>query len=1122
MNYNLNNPDFIPLINENVSEKIINENVSEKISTKFDVNFDPKIKSFCDYLTEKYFINLPNDFNTIEFTNDEEKVLFLNNVELYFNLNSSWCSSSFITSPKNPLLDLIANRLYLDELSTTETLLLNQFLICSFYLNINKIKCNLDLNSDFTSDLLNLERRVLSLMQNNMKEHLRKIGISLTNLKFVGFDTEFEPVDFKLKLNEMISAQFASNCKFYLKIPKTCEFSLNLSDVNKWMEGLSCNENDLTNLLIKEINSIVNEARKLSFVDYDKFTEALKDFFKNDNDNFNFFDNKDYYLVSSKLSKNDEKIVFTNEFYFNDLLSCLKELNSNVDKNNLQTLLNALNKVRGTKENTTVNFDKLLEKPAARFGFHLFDNVKLNVSVKNEIYLCLHESAADLSMLKDFKDIKCYFDIVKRSFVTRGNGISIQLNENSNLLPENLKNYAGIKFPFKLHVRDTSLIAPAGVKSLASIGAIYGDEYSKIDIGSYRQGNMKSLLNDNKNLFIEYAMRDSFITLKHCNEMEHFYCLTGRHGVPLTLSGVGKAYVFKEWDSEGFKGYEYRKDIPLGDLGGYLSPKNLRNFGMMDVFIKFMKSYRGGRNESFIYGELKDKKWFDYDLTSAYTTVMSILGTPDYDKYKLLNEYSVKELKNEDFIYNYILLEVKFKFKEDTKFPNIPCFVDNDTDAYVLEGESIITGPEYLVAKQNGCDIKIKGGVLIPFKNDSDSEDSNNYNKPFYKIINGLQEKRRQHEKKTFYNYMYKEIGNSIYGQVSMGLNIKKAFDTKTRTYQKITGSSLANPVLASYITGFTRAVIGECLNNINKLNGNVISVTTDGFISDTENLENKILSSELTKENTYCLKAYKNVRCLLSKDDAALEIKLEESGNLLSWKTRGQLALNPGSISAMTGFQKSGIDNNFLYNEFRDVIFNKESKAFDFIQTRLRSATDIFKDDRHMQMVYRDQVFNLGYDNKREIIRNENEDFLLTKPWRTVNNLRNIRVLKKGLNTPVFGPYLIASNKGYKTLTETAIRNFIKIIFNDCEKFNLDSNAFKNYNEIINFVNNFNNIDKNINNPNGVYKITKQQISNLRHRKTISRTVNKNEYTEKFVNYVLTKFPKFNKDLFFKQSKRN
>lgn len=142
---------------------------------------------------------------------------------------------------------------------------------------------------------------------------------------------------------------------------------------------------------------------------------------------------------------------------------------------------------------------------------------------------------------------------------------------------------------------------------------------------------------------------------------------------------------------------------------------------------------------------------------------------------------------------------------------------------------------------------------------------------------------------------MYKQIGNSVYGQVSTGLSCKKTFDPRTNSYVKREGGSLSNPLLASYITGFTRAIIGECLNNIDALGGRVVSVTTDGFITNISNLETLIL-----EQKAPCLKLFKDMRRKLTEklnvpqtdevqlesregDDSALEVKVVENKGLIS-----------------------------------------------------------------------------------------------------------------------------------------------------------------------------------------------------------------------------------------------
>jgi len=259
---------------------------------------------------------------------------------------------------------------------------------------------------------------------------------------------------------------------------------------------------------------------------------------------------------------------------------------------------------------------------------------------------------------------------------------------------------------------------------------------------------------------------------------------------------------------------------------------------------------------------------------------MSILGHPDTDKAVRIYDKTVIGMSSNTLIFNYIILDVEFKFKKGTKYPCIPTRVDNNVDIYPLEGVSTITGVEYLVAKSMGCNLKVKEGVLIPFKKSLTKCSSNKsltsngiykYVTPFASIITELQRKRRDYPKKTFYNYLYKEIGNSIYGQVSMGISGKKSFDIRTNQHIPVEGSELSNPILASYITGFTRALVGECMSNIEKLGGKIASVTTDGFITDVCDLEDKLL---VLNDNINLLKVYRSLRAKLT----SIKIEVEST----------------------------------------------------------------------------------------------------------------------------------------------------------------------------------------------------------------------------------------------------
>lgn len=194
-----------------------------------------------------------------------------------------------------------------------------------------------------------------------------------------------------------------------------------------------------------------------------------------------------------------------------------------------------------------------------------------------------------------------------------------------------------------------------------------------------------------------------------------------------------------------------------------------------------------------------------------------------------------------------------------------------------------------------GCELTVKSGVMVPFVREEriTKKDRLDYKSPFRNIMQQLQRKRRSYPKHSFHDHLYKLIGNSVYGLVSQGISGKTAFDIKTKSYVKVGGGELSNPILASYTTGFCRAIVGECLNNVVKLGGKVVSVTTDGFLSDIKDLENKILENKSLNKD--CLILYRGIRqkltaqidactgAVIHSNDNALEVKKIDCKGVLS-----------------------------------------------------------------------------------------------------------------------------------------------------------------------------------------------------------------------------------------------
>lgn len=221
--------------------------------------------------------------------------------------------------------------------------------------------------------------------------------------------------------------------------------------------------------------------------------------------------------------------------------------------------------------------------------------------------------------------------------------------------------------------------------------------------------------------------------------------------------------------------------------------------------------------------------------------------------------------------------------------------------------------------------------------------------------------------------------------------------------------------------------------------------------------------------------------------------------------------------LKAMTGFQVKSLEREFLVDELNKRISSDGDKRFEFIENRLRNASDIFEKGGHVMPSYRDKSFSIEYDNKRRVVGpwSLSSTMYDTVPWFTINDYRKIRVLKDTVNTPVFvkGAYTTGGvSKAYKSTIETSIRAFIKAAFSDSERFGIPVNEFKTYKNIIDFIHGYD-LAKGV-------KLTKTGISNLKCRKTISRTVPRTKETEGFVEYVKEHIKEFDSDRFFKNRK--
>ena len=547
-------------------------------------------------------------------------------------------------------------------------------------------------------------------------------------------------------------------------------------------------------------------------------------------------------VVYNRININLEEVLVNSENKVTDLNALNysnNEFTTTSESTNSLIFANTNTNNNNNSENNPKNTNDEEEnelKCLSRKYHKLFTSSRISFTYYINNVLIGHNIPADLSLLKDFESFKSELDLVNKSIITLGKGFRYG--------------------KFNVVIRDTMLLIPASQKKLANIGKLYN--FEKIELSEFEINNMDKLLKTNPNKFQEYAMKDSLITLKHALWMEGFYFNINGLGIPTILSNISNKFVKEYWNRIGYPGYqlEVAPEYLIGEASIIQTPLGLSEVGDLSLKLSlYISNYKGGQNESFMYSvDINNgNAWYDYDLVSAYTTILSMAEHPDNTNGVRIAKEDLK-LMNDDYLINsYTIIKCNFVFSDNVKYLSIPMYVDEITTVYPLESEgAMLTGAEYLLAKSQGCKFEIEEVYTIPFlkTNETDLETGSNVLYPFKEIITEIQRKRREYPKGTISNLIYKEIGNSIYRSVVKEMLDKRKYDNKVGKPIRMQAHYLTNPIIASWITGYIRSIIGECLHNIQLLGGKALSVMTDGYITNLKDLENEIMTNPVCLEH--------------------------------------------------------------------------------------------------------------------------------------------------------------------------------------------------------------------------------------------------------------------------------
>ena len=223
----------------------------------------------------------------------------------------------------------------------------------------------------------------------------------------------------------------------------------------------------------------------------------------------------------------------------------------------------------------------------------------------------------------------------------------------------------------------------------------------------YDKERMDILLKEQEDEFILYACNDATLALQYVNSMYP------DKDIPVTLGSEG-ADIFREkimeindWKVKDFD-YHFRGMTTIKDENGR---KRLQ--GRLEAVPALEIAnhcYYGGRNECFLYGIHKADVWYDYDLTGAYPTAMSMLRNPDFSRITTLTG-DIISINPLDYVFGL----VDFEFPDDTPFPCLP-IKDPEGRGLVfpLKGRTYANAPELYLALKLGAKVKwVQFGIQV-------------------------------------------------------------------------------------------------------------------------------------------------------------------------------------------------------------------------------------------------------------------------------------------------------------------------------------------------------------------------------------------------------------------------
>ena len=613
-------------------------------------------------------------------------------------------------------------------------------------------------------------------------------------------------------------------------------------------------------------------------------------------------------------------------------------------------------------------------------------------TIPTNIVLVGHYNRADVPAFSDRDQVYDRVKNVRNSLVTQAVPITVKVSFGNGEIPST---------DIKVYLRDTMLLAPAGRKSLSSLGELVGKAKMKLHENPNKdlllKKRMKVLRDNDWPKFKKYAILDAEISALYFREVTRIYQeATGATFVPSLLSSIGMKLLQDEWrsrepavDPVSIVGREKHQEVVWNDKTAQFNTRSSRPYvEEIHWYADFAtECYHGGRNEQLWFGPTFEDMWSDYDLTSAYPTAMATIGRPDWE-----NVYSTTDIADLTFD-SFGFACVDFSFPDETRYPTLPVRSANGI-IFPLSGRSCCATPEIQLALALGCELRVRQAVIIP---------QNLEDRVFFPFIKDSIRRRRE-ASSPIEKAFWKEVTNSCYGKAAQGLRDKRVFGLRTKKSEKIGPSAITNPFYAAYITSFVRAAVGEIMNRMpsNKM---VFSVTTDGLITNASHEE-----MDAAKLGPIMGQYRQTVLDLTGSDETVTEKHAVKQ--LLGWRTRGQATIKPGDSADDTRFvlAKAGVRPPAVYREVEEqndymlkTFFERTPKTTIDIEVHTTMA-DMIKYGADLVSKKSSKRASMEYDFKRcpnsvamasvKLSNGTQVEHIAfsTKPWRDIAEFKMVR----------------------------------------------------------------------------------------------------------------------------------